>query len=550
MKYKIHPRCITSLLLLMAFFLHADNSIMRHYFSRTAGDASLPYRERLDACDSLVRMARNPAERRSMLMRKGRLLYNLGLLHQADGIYESLMKEGEFSSVSEQCAVLVGIVKIGIFQSNYHKSLEGAKRLEDLRKPDSLRYYDAEALYAKGAVLGRLDQMDSSEEMVRKALDAVEKDKNSFPPGKAAELKAKIYILQSSNFIRLKKYNEAFAMLDRAEAAARTPGINLLVNLNRAVVYQIMGKNDIAARYYERLLGKEKLIHYNTGLAASNYLTMMVKEGRGKEAMELYNRNRDVLDLLQGTEGEARLHRNMVDLYASLGDYRKAYDEHLNFVRVADSIGNANLRLQFETGNPKAFMSENHDSDDIWQKVAIIAIGVLFAGALLLFIIRVRRRHTASADIMPDYPTGTLNQQDIQALNHELTSMALQLASATEALKTIRDDIGDEDTDATEKLELLRRDLLGVKLQRDAWESFDKYFAHMYPGYVAALCKAHPLLTAGELRMCAFIALNLSTKDIAALTNRSTRTVEATKYRLNKKLNPQESLVTYLHRFL
>lgn len=552
-KHSCHLRLLTPLLMFMALSLYADNNIMRHYFNRVSRDASRPYKERLDACDSLVVMAPTSNERRTVLMTKGKLLYDLGLLHQADKIYEELMKEGGFSSVSEQCAVLLALVKTGIFRGDYRRSLNMAHKLKNLRKPDSLRYYDAEAFYAQGAVWGRFDLMERSEEMARKALETLEAAKKSLTPGKVAEMRAKIYILQSANSIRLKKYNEAFAFLDRAEAVVRTPEINLLVNLNRAVVYQIMGKPEIATRYYEHLLGNGRLIHYNTGLAANNYLSVLAAKGRGKEAMELYSRNRDVLDLLQGTEGEAQLHRNMANLYASLGDYRKAYDEHQGFIRVVDSIGNANLRLQLDSDSAEEQLRLSDGNGTLWLTVIVIALVVLLSLALLMYIHRLRQRRMATSDACRSLPQLSIGEEDsvnIQALNCELTSMALRLASATEALKTIRDDVGDDTTDDAGKLEALRRDLLGVKLQHDVWESFDKYFARMYPGYISALCKSHPTLTAGELRMCSFIALNLSTKDIAAITNRSTRTVEATKYRLVKKLAPKESLGTYLRRFL
>lgn len=42
--------------------------------------------------------------------------------------------------------------------------------------------------------------------------------------------------------------------------------------------------------------------------------------------------------------------------------------------------------------------------------------------------------------------------------------------------------------------------------------------------------------------MCAYIFMNLGTKEIATMTNRSTRTVETVKYRLNKKLSPPDGI--------
>ena len=51
------------------------------------------------------------------------------------------------------------------------------------------------------------------------------------------------------------------------------------------------------------------------------------------------------------------------------------------------------------------------------------------------------------------------------------------------------------------------------------------------------LRERYPSLTATDLRFCALLRLNLSTKDIAQMTNLTIRGVEAARYRLRKKLD-------------
>ena len=59
---------------------------------------------------------------------------------------------------------------------------------------------------------------------------------------------------------------------------------------------------------------------------------------------------------------------------------------------------------------------------------------------------------------------------------------------------------------------------------------------------------AHPLLTPNDLRLCAYLRLNLSSKEIAPLLNISVRSVEIKRYRLRKKmdLNHETSLVEHI----
>ena len=58
----------------------------------------------------------------------------------------------------------------------------------------------------------------------------------------------------------------------------------------------------------------------------------------------------------------------------------------------------------------------------------------------------------------------------------------------------------------------------------------------------------HPELTPNDLRLCAYLRLNLSSKEIAPLLNISVRSVEVKRYRLRKKmaLPHENSLTTYI----
>ena len=62
------------------------------------------------------------------------------------------------------------------------------------------------------------------------------------------------------------------------------------------------------------------------------------------------------------------------------------------------------------------------------------------------------------------------------------------------------------------------------------------------------LMNHYPDLTPGDLKLCAYLKMNLSSKEIAVLLNISTRGVEIRRYRLRKKLNLEhdKNLVEFL----
>ncbi|WP_292009027.1 hypothetical protein [Chryseobacterium sp.] len=62
-------------------------------------------------------------------------------------------------------------------------------------------------------------------------------------------------------------------------------------------------------------------------------------------------------------------------------------------------------------------------------------------------------------------------------------------------------------------------------------------FKEVYPDFYDRLTSQYPHLTANDIKFCAFLRMNLSTKTIAKYKNISVRTIESRKYRLRKKLN-------------
>ncbi len=68
-------------------------------------------------------------------------------------------------------------------------------------------------------------------------------------------------------------------------------------------------------------------------------------------------------------------------------------------------------------------------------------------------------------------------------------------------------------------------------------ELFETYFDEVHDDFFKRLLAKYPSLTPREQRLCAYIKMNISSKEIAALLNISQRGVEISRYRLRKKLD-------------
>lgn len=76
-------------------------------------------------------------------------------------------------------------------------------------------------------------------------------------------------------------------------------------------------------------------------------------------------------------------------------------------------------------------------------------------------------------------------------------------------------------------------------------------FQTLHIDFYAHLYERHPDLTMNEKRLCAFIHLNLSTKEISSITQQSVKSIEIARSRLRAKLGlkREENLSVYLQQF-
>lgn len=83
------------------------------------------------------------------------------------------------------------------------------------------------------------------------------------------------------------------------------------------------------------------------------------------------------------------------------------------------------------------------------------------------------------------------------------------------------------------------------------WEHFSQNFDRVHSDFLKRLAEKHDHLSPNDYRLCAYLRMNLSTKEIASLMNISVRGVEASRYRLRKRLNLETdtNLTDYLMRF-
>jgi ligand-binding sensor domain-containing protein/DNA-binding CsgD family transcriptional regulator len=130
---------------------------------------------------------------------------------------------------------------------------------------------------------------------------------------------------------------------------------------------------------------------------------------------------------------------------------------------------------------------------------------------------------------------------EIDFKNSELATNAMHLVQKGELISKIKTELNqimkgiDNEKVLTELKKMLK--VLGEddKMDKD-WEHFAQHFDKVHSDFVVILKETYPTISPNEIKLCTYLRMNLSTKEIAQLMNISVRGVEIGRYRLRKKL--------------
>ncbi|KGO87047.1 hypothetical protein Q765_07495 [Flavobacterium rivuli WB 3.3-2 = DSM 21788] len=133
-------------------------------------------------------------------------------------------------------------------------------------------------------------------------------------------------------------------------------------------------------------------------------------------------------------------------------------------------------------------------------------------------------------------------EEDVINKSKELANFTMLLvqkkdmfAEITDDLKQLKDHVRNEES--RKKLLEIFQKLDRHKIGEEYMEVFDVNFEKVHHNFFEKLKELNPTLTKRELRLCAFVKMNLSNKEISPLLGISLRGIENARYRIRKKLN-------------
>jgi ligand-binding sensor domain-containing protein/DNA-binding CsgD family transcriptional regulator len=144
---------------------------------------------------------------------------------------------------------------------------------------------------------------------------------------------------------------------------------------------------------------------------------------------------------------------------------------------------------------------------------------------------------------------------DMQKQADDLAASTMNVIRKNQMLQSIDMELYKLDGADSEQRRILLRRLhreIGENIEHDDdWQKFSQHFDFVYDNYLKRLGRQYPALTTGDKKLCAYLKMDLSSKEIAPLMNMTIRSVEMTRHRLRKKLglSREDNLSDFLQRF-
>ncbi len=334
-----------------------------------------------------------------------------------------------------------------------------------------------------------------------------------------------------------------------------------------------------AVETLKQAVGGFSLLDDDTGICIATIQLAQAWHLAGNNAEALDNADA-ALDIARKINNPALI-KNVLKVLAhitsGINKHELAYAYLLRHNKIHDSLADANreqlireLEIQFQTARKESEIqilksrNEMQRKNNLLLSISSVALVVI----LLLGIILMRQKSRGIArknklfeqektihkqkEALRDQEQQVMNEQ-LEAKNRELASKALEMTRVNEVISSIIEKLeaySNENQENEKSTYYISGIISGLEaqLKKNSWSEFEKVFKQIHSGFYKKLLDICPDLSPAEIKVAAFLKLNLNTKEIAAISYKSESGIKSTRYRLRKKLGlaSDDSLIPFL----
>ncbi|HMG94459.1 MAG TPA: tetratricopeptide repeat protein [Chryseolinea sp.] len=393
---------------------------------------------------------------------------------------------------------------------------------------------------------------------------------DEFPSIKAGDKRSKVRKANLLNNIGVvydetKRYEDAGRYYNEALLLARDandPEVIANILNNQGTLFKDLGNNDLAFKHYGEAMELRKNQNNKFGLTRSyhNIGQFYFNQLKNFDSAEFYLKKAIVfgeeIGLWETVESSSEL---LTIAYKERGAYKDALAALELNRRVKDSLFNeestrkiTQLEMQFEFDKKQSQLAAEQQEREWYYWMGGSGVFLLLIIVTLLFFLqrnKTRRSQLEQAHLNLE----KINlKNDLAIKDKELAANIMYLLNKnelinhiSEKLLEIKEQVAPLSQAAVQKVVLD----LQSNLQPELWQEFEFRFQQVHEHFYKTLNEKFPDLTPSEIRLCAFLKLNMTTKEISAITHQNAKSIDVARTRLRKKLNltgTDHNLVTFL----
>ena len=332
-------------------------------------------------------------------------------------------------------------------------------------------------------------------------------------------------------------------------------------SVNIGEIYINLGIIDSALYYIKK--AESLNLYANSAQARAaifgNYGRIMNDKGDFLKSIEYINRSMKICYNNNFSDFIIENYSMLIKDYQAIHDLQKSIKLYKELDSYKDSLYRINDLKRSKGLESQLLLEEKAAKALYWQQKynnrnLILALSVTISILIIVFLFMLSKRYKANKK---KHREETRNlTQTIDEKNRELVTRIMsenQRESTLGELSNTLEYISKENDVEKIKQHLNQalRNISSSEFINNNWGVFKVHFEKVHPNFFVELLKIQPKLTQSELRLCAYIKMNLTTKEIANLTNISDRSIQTNRYRLKKKLelDPNTNLISFIQSF-
>jgi tetratricopeptide (TPR) repeat protein/DNA-binding CsgD family transcriptional regulator len=257
---------------------------------------------------------------------------------------------------------------------------------------------------------------------------------------------------------------------------------------------------------------------------------------------------------------EQKILETLAEVYYHLGMPSRAYFAQRSQDSVSNVLFSQENSRQLGAFDARYKVKEASDRAEMFRQEAslkkkrLIIMGILSSSIIVILIavvmvIRLRAITIRQEKELTEQKALAL-RQELELRNKELTLSAMNIMKNNETMLSISAAL--QTSMAQEENSESIRTILGTLRSAEHstnWEDFEKRFTQVHQDFYGRLDEKFPDLSPNERRLCAYLKLNMTTKEIASITFQSVKSINVARTRLRKKLglaNTDQNISTFL----